>query len=77
MQRVTREMLEGKIEYINGISKNKYKLYGAYGKVQLIREYGKGISWITALGSKSELFYQLDAITTYLYVEQNPAMAIK
>lgn len=68
MSRITASMLNQKVEYLNSISKVKYELYHRYGHVSLVN--AKTEKDITSCGTKSSVYYEIDAITTWLYEEE-------
>lgn len=74
--RVTDSMLRDMIDSLNSISKCKYALGGAYGKVSLEKNSMEctGISTISSGNTKAELYYQLSAILDYIRHEKNDKM---
>jgi hypothetical protein len=69
--KITKEILETEVKYLNTISKATYDLYWAYGKVQLVRiEETGGTSTVSNFGTKSEIFSIITAIEKYAHFEK-------
>jgi len=74
--RVKMEQILNAVERLNEMSKKKYTIYGAYGKVQLCvlvkgQDAKDGASNITPFLSKRELLEHIETIARYLFVEGN------
>ena len=74
--RVTRKMLDDRIETINNSRKykTKFALYSAYGSVQLVKKNESGgISAITGLTTNKEIYTALQVLESiaYNFIELN------
>jgi hypothetical protein len=82
VDRITRSRLDKELEYLNMVSKKMYIIEEAYGKVRLAvclngKDTRNGISDITPLMTKSELFYTLKTIWRYIVTESNTEIKSK
>lgn len=70
--RITDSMLESMVKNLNEISKCRYGLSHAYGRVSLIRYSMEctGISNISTSNTKSELYYQMSTLFEWLRSEE-------
>jgi hypothetical protein len=72
--RITMDNLLNRVDYLNSLSKRKYKIYDAYGKVQLAyivdEKTGCIINPISPLLSKSELYDVINTIINYIQAEK-------
>ena len=66
MLRITKEMLQNKVDYLNSVKQSKgfnYGLQYAYGGVQIVRCYKEGgQSDVSPRGTKREIAYYLDVM---------------
>ena len=72
MSRITNKDLERAVSRLNSYSKRKYRIHGAYGKVQLVVEslrYPTAVSIITPFVSKRELYNIIHSIIEYILAE--------
>jgi hypothetical protein len=74
--RITQKVLDRGLEDLNRVSKKKYIINGAYGKVQLCislngQDTRDGITEITPLLTKRELYDVIYGIIRYIEAEQN------
>lgn len=67
-ERKTEDMIEAKVSYLNSISKGKYETYHAYNQVAIVNKDTR--DYITRQGTKTEVYYELDAITSWLRNEE-------
>jgi len=73
MERITRKHLDNALERLNEVSKRRWMIYGAYGKVQLCYYVEKDSSMLcdaTGLHTKRELFEIIHAILKYCKAER-------
>ncbi len=70
--RGTLEALRRAVDYLNGISRNRYRLESAYGGWKLSMEIeGSGLVDVTpGFVSKSQLLYTINTIIRYLELEE-------
>jgi len=71
MERITLSHIEKALERLNDISKNKYVLYGAYGRIgvnKLLK--GGGQSTLIYLTTKRECYAQIHAIIRWREFEK-------
>jgi len=67
-QRITDSQLQAKVDHLNEISKVKYELYYRYGHVSMVNADTRRD--ITSCGTKYSVYYEIDAITSWLSEER-------
>jgi len=68
MERVTKNMIESKVEYLNDDYNLNLNIGYAYGGVKI--EVNDGSMDISCRGSKSEIYFQLRAIEEVLRIKE-------
>ncbi len=67
-RRISQSNLDGALEKLNAVSKNKIKPYNCYGYSQLMTDNGN--TFYATLGdSKKELYYQIHFLLDWLNLE--------
>lgn len=77
MQRIGKAQLDSAVEFLNKLSKRRYRLDGAYGGYKLIVTFddSSGVSDVTyGYVSKPDLYYQIWAIIRYHEKENSPSI---
>ena len=70
-QRITEADMRGALDRLNGQTKRKYRLDGAYGGWSLtVQEQGSGISDVGYRGSKAETYYAIQTVNKVLEAEK-------
>ena len=70
-QRITEADMRGALDRLNGQTKRKYRLDGAYGGWRLVvNEKGSSINDIGFRGSKAEVYYTIQTINHVLEAEK-------
>jgi hypothetical protein len=73
MTRIGKEDLENALKTLNSVSKCKYRILGAYGRVQLVKEIQDGsgaVTPITGFHTKPELYDIIWSIVKYVQYEE-------
>ena len=70
-QRITEADMRGALDRLNGQTKRKYRLDGAYGGWRIVvEEKGSSINDIGYRGSKAETYYAIQTVNKVLEAEK-------